>query len=111
MADRILNMLGIARKAGKICSGEFLAEDAVRNGKACLVIIANDAAKNSRKAISDACTYYKVPFEFYGTKETLGHAMGYELRAVAAITDQGIADKIVNLIHVGGIPNVENQGQ
>ncbi|MBO4695772.1 MAG: ribosomal L7Ae/L30e/S12e/Gadd45 family protein [Lachnospiraceae bacterium] len=111
MTDRVLNMLGIARKAGKICSGEFQAEDAVRRGKACLVIIAGDAAKNSRKNMTDACAYYKVPAEFYGTKESLGRAIGCEFRAVVCVTDQGIADKIVNLIHVGGIPNVENQGQ
>ncbi len=111
MADRVLNMLGIAKKAGCICSGGFLTEDAVRNGKACLVVIANDAARNSRKSLTDVCAYYQVPVAFYGTKETLGRAVGCESRAACAVTDRGIADKIVKLIHVGGIPNVENQGQ
>ena len=38
--DRVLSMLGIAAKAGKIASGEFSAETAVKSGKAYLVITA-----------------------------------------------------------------------
>lgn len=43
MTDKALSMIGLATKAGKIASGEFAVESAVRKGKACLVIIASDA--------------------------------------------------------------------
>lgn len=37
------------------------------------------------------CDFYHVPLYFYGTKEKLGHAMGKELRASLAVTDEGFA--------------------
>ena len=33
----------------------------------------------------------KVPICFYGDKESLGHAMGKEMRASLAVTDAGFA--------------------
>lgn len=98
MTDRILSMIGLARKAGKLVSGEYLCEDAVRKGKACLVILASDAAKNSSKNLTDSTNYYKVPLAVYGTKESLGKAIGCEMRAAVAITDPGFAQKILSLI-------------
>ena len=38
-SKKILNLLGLATKAGKIASGEFAAEKAVKSGKAHLVIV------------------------------------------------------------------------
>lgn len=99
MTDRVLSMIGLARKAGKLTSGEFLCEDAVRSGKACLVVLATDAAKNSSKNLTDSTNYYKVPLVVYGTKESLGNAIGCNQRAAVCITDPGIAQKIVSLIH------------
>ncbi|MBR7000002.1 MAG: ribosomal L7Ae/L30e/S12e/Gadd45 family protein [Lachnospiraceae bacterium] len=99
MTDRILSMIGLARKAGKLTSGETLCEDAVRKGKACLLILASDAAKNSSKNLTDSTNYYKVPLVVYGTKESLGKAIGSGQRSAVCITDPGIAQKIVSLIH------------
>ena len=38
--DRVLSLLGIAQKAGKVESGGFLCENAVKARKAKLVILA-----------------------------------------------------------------------
>ena len=38
-SKKILNLLGLATKAGKIASGEFAAEKAVKSGKAHLVLV------------------------------------------------------------------------
>lgn len=108
MNDPVLNMIGIGKKAGKICSGGFLSEDAVRNGTGRLVILATDAAVNTRKSLSDISAYYHVPLICYGTKESLGHAVGCEARAAVTVTDEGIAKKILKLTNNGGTPNGEN---
>ena len=94
-------MLGIAQKAGKVVSGGFLCEKAVKSRQARLVILAGDAQKNTVSTISNKCTFYNVPFGFYGTKETLGHAIGKEERSCVAITDQGLADSINKLLGSG----------
>lgn len=99
--DRLLSMLGIAKKAGKVVSGGFLCEKAVKSRQARLVILAGDAQKNTVSTISNKCTFYNVPFGFYGTKETLGHAIGKEERSCVAITDQGLADSINKLLGSG----------
>ena len=67
-----LSLLGLAAKAGKIVSGEFATENAVKAGKAFLVLTAEDASDNTKKKFRDMCTFYQVPFYSIGTKEELG---------------------------------------
>ena len=92
--DRVLSMLGLAARSRNVVSGGFATEQAVRSGKACLVIIAEDASGNTRKKYSNMCDFYMVPCVFYGTKNVLGHSMGKEERSVLALTDEGFADSI-----------------
>lgn len=93
--DKILMTLGLATKAGKVVSGEFMTEQAVRGGKAYLVIVASDASDNTKKNFHDMCLYYKVPIFDYGLKEDLGHAIGKEIRASVAVIDEGFANSII----------------
>ena len=99
--DRLLSLLGIAQKAGKVVSGSFLCEKAIKSRQARFVIIAGDAQKNTVSTISNKCAFYNIPFEFYGNKDTLGHAIGKEERSCAAVTDQGFADSISKLLSSG----------
>lgn len=94
--DKVLSLLGLSARAGKIASGEFAAETAVKSGKAALVIVAEDASANTRKLFHDKCSFYEVPVFDYGTKETLGHAIGKELRASVAVLDAGLANAIIS---------------
>lgn len=94
MVDRVYSMLGIAEKAGHIASGEFSVEKAIKNKKACLVILASDASGNTRKHFSDMCAYRDIPFYIYGDKEKLGHAIGKQMRVSLAVTESGLADSI-----------------
>lgn len=92
--QRILNMIGLAQKAGKIASGEFSTEKAVKTGKAYRVIVAGDSSDNTKKMFSDMCTFYNVPIHFFSEKEIIGHAIGKEFRASLAILDEGFAKTI-----------------
>lgn len=94
--DKVLSLLGLSARAGKIASGEFAAETAVKSGKAALVIVAEDASANTKKLFHDKCSFYEVPVFDYGTKETLGHAIGKELRASVAVLDNGLANAIIS---------------
>ena len=101
-SKKILNLLGLATKAGKIASGEFAAEKAVKSGKAHLVIVSEEASDNTRKMFTNMCTYYHVPVCFFGKKEELGHSMGKEFRASLAITDEGFAKTLVKQMNENG---------
>lgn len=91
---KVFSYIGLATKSGKIASGEFSTEKAVKEGKAWLVIVAEDASNNTKKMFTNMCTYYQVPIYFFGEKTELGHAMGKEYRASIALTDQGLANAI-----------------
>ena len=91
---KVFSLFGIATKAGSIASGEFSTEKAVKEKKAALVIVAEDASDNTKKMFTNMCTYYKVPIYFFGEKTELGHAMGKEFRASLAVLDKGLADAI-----------------
>jgi ribosomal protein L7Ae-like RNA K-turn-binding protein len=92
---KVLNLLGLATKAGKIASGEFMTEKSVKEGRASLVIVSEEASDNTRKMFLNLCTYYKVPMYLFGTKEELGHAMGKEFRASLAVLDSGFSKALV----------------
>ena len=92
--NKFFGLLGLATKAGKVQSGEFSTEKAVKSGRAFLVIVSEDASDNTKKMFRNMCTYYEVPLYFFGEKETLGHAMGKEFRASLAVLDEGSAKAI-----------------
>lgn len=109
--DEILSLLGLAKRAGFVTSGEFSVEKSIKDGTARVVIIANDASSNTNKMFTNMCTYYNVPMFCYADKDTLGHAIGQEMRASAAITDAGLGDallKKLNKLNNGGSKYVEN---
>ena len=92
--NKVLSLIGLATKAGKTASGEFLTEREVKSGKAALVTVAGDASENTKKKFRNMCDYYKVPIYFYEDKDTLGHAMGKQFRASLAVLDEGFAKGI-----------------
>ena len=95
---QIFGSLGLAAKAGKIVSGEFSVEKAVKEESAFLVIVAEDASDNTKKHFTDMCTYRNIPLRIFADKEQLGKCIGKEFRASAAVTDQGFAESIKNKI-------------
>jgi len=91
---KVYSLLGIAEKSRNIASGEFLTEKAIKEHRAALVIVADDASDNTKKMFTNMCTYYGVPIYFFGEKDKLGHAIGKELRASLAVLNKGLSDAI-----------------
>lgn len=103
--DRILSNLSLARKAGQIASGEFSVEKSVKEGSACLVIVAADASDNTKNKMKNMTAYYKVPIYFYSDKENLGKCIGKEYRSMVAVKHPGFADSLVKKF-----VTIQNQG-
>lgn len=93
--SKAMSMISLATKAGKTASGEFSTEQSVKSFKAELVIVAADASDNTKKKFQNMCEFYEVPIYVYGDKESLGHAMGKENRAMLAVNDPGFAKSII----------------
>lgn len=92
--NKVLSLLGLATRAREVVSGGFATEQAVKCGKAQLVIIAENASDNTKKKFSNMCTFYEVPYVVYGEMDALGHAMGKQERTTIAVTNSGFADSI-----------------
>ncbi len=97
-SDKASSYIGFAMKSGKLVSGEFSVEKAVKEGKAQVVIIAEDASENTKKGLKNMCDYYGVKSVELKSKEELGHIIGKEYRACAAINDRGLADALIRSI-------------
>lgn len=91
-------MLGLATRARNLVSGEFSTEKAVKEGKAWLVLVATDASDNTKKQFHNMCDFYHVRCMEFGSKEELGHAMGKEMRASLAVTNEGFAKSIIKIL-------------
>lgn len=92
--NKILGLLGIAAKAGKLASGEFAAGQALKARKAWLTIVAEDASANTKKQFRDKCEHVRCPLLVISTKQELAHAIGKGERSCIAVLDQGLAAAI-----------------
>lgn len=100
--DKVLGMIGLAKRAGKVVSGEFLCEKAIKERAAKLVVIACDTSDGGKKSIRDACNYYKIRYIEYGDKESLGKFTGGGgQRAALAVTDRRFAGAIMEKYSAG----------
>ena len=97
--EKVLSLLGLAARAGKVKSGGFSTENEIKALHAYLVVLAADASDNTKKKFTDMCSWYKVPLEVLScSKEELGHRIGKEMRTSAAVTDEGFAIALLKLI-------------
>lgn len=92
--NKSLSLLGLAMKAGKVVSGEFSVETAIKSGEVFLCIVAVDASANTKKKFNNMCTYRNIDLIEFGEKTTLGGAIGKEVRATIGIVDEGFAKTI-----------------
>lgn len=100
--NKVISLLGLAAKGRNLVSGEFQTESAVKDGSAMLVIVAEDASANTKKLFTDKCSYYEVPVYLYGNKESLGRAIGKDIRSSLAICNEGLADTIIKHLELAG---------
>jgi ribosomal protein L7Ae-like RNA K-turn-binding protein len=91
MTDRLYNAIGLCMKAGKAKSGAFAAENAIKSGKAKLVLLEEGASEATKTHYEQLCAAHGVPLQ---TVETVGRAIGKEARIVMAVTDLSFRDMI-----------------
>jgi ribosomal protein L7Ae-like RNA K-turn-binding protein len=87
--------LGLAQKAGKVASGDFAVRSALKSGKAKLLVVAEDAAPNSKKDMYYLAEVAGVEVVELLTRDVLGYAIGKAKRTAVVITDTNFA-KMIN---------------
>ena len=99
MTDRILGLLGLMRKASAICPGEDAASEAVLAGKARLLLLPADAPprkieRADRYLEGRSCLKVMLPYP----ESCLSEAVGTGGCTMAAVTDMGFADALMQLL-------------
>ena len=98
--DRMLGMLGLCARAGKLITGEKACVQAARSGTAHAVLLDGAASDNAVKAVSQACESHGVPL-LRTRPWALGEAVGKPSRMAAAVTDAGMAARLTELYRSG----------
>uniref|UniRef100_A0A7C1F3Q9 50S ribosomal protein L7 n=1 Tax=Ammonifex degensii TaxID=42838 RepID=A0A7C1F3Q9_9THEO len=97
----VVQLLGLGQRAGQVASGNFVVRVKIRKREAHLVIVAADAAGQTVKNFQRFARGTGIPVVVYGRKAELGAALGRPPRAVAAVLDKSLAERILNLIREG----------
>ena len=96
MSEKLLNLLGLMRKAGAIEIGETNTGTACREGKGKVLILASDASENARhRAESFVNGRRTLLIELPFTKEEISEKLGVGGCSMAALTDLGFANAFV----------------
>ena len=98
MNDRILSLLGLCRRAGRLTIGADPVIQSVQSGEACIVLAASDFSQNSKKYVLKALSDYDTQIiTLNRTKEQLSRSVG-RMCGILSIADKGFSDKIQELI-------------
>lgn len=96
-SNNILSLLGLALRGHNLVVGEEPVEAEARAKDARLLLLASDAADNTRRrvehfALAGQCIWLQLPF----TKAELGRAVGRPSTAIVAVTDIGLAAAVAH---------------
>lgn len=95
MSNAILSLIGLCKKAGRLEVGEEPVGAAARAHHARLLLVAADAAGNTRRRCAHFAEAGAVPWaELPFSKAELGSTVGRSSCALAAITDIGFASSL-----------------
>lgn len=89
--DAILSVIGLARRANKVAIGFDVISQKAREGSVRLILLAKDCSEATKQAYINKCRYYQIPYEEYGTTETIGKSVGKQKIAAVALCDEGFA--------------------
>lgn len=92
--NNLLNLLGIARKAGKLALGFTAASRAVKKGRAVLVLLATDTSPHTKEKIERLCRQYQVSVYYVADRNELGRALGKTSQAVIGLLSPEIGEAL-----------------
>jgi len=94
--QKMLNLLGLALRAGKLTTGEEMTVKAVQKNEAACVICASDCSDNTREKLENKCRFYNVPLVILFNTAEISQAIG-KTRSICALTDRGFAKSFLRL--------------
>ena len=101
--NKILGLIGLAMKAGKVCFGADSVEENIEKRKVKLVIIANDSSERTKNRFIDKCKTYNIQIIIDSNIDDLSKTIGKENKAIIGIKDINFANSIQEKYNGGDI--------
>jgi len=100
--EKVLGLLGLAHRAGAVASGAMQTEKALLSGRCQLLLVALDAAPETKKRLNAITMRTETPTLGALTKLQMGTAVGKSPKAALAVTDRGFAGAIRRMLSTDG---------
>ena len=101
--NKILGLIGLAMKAGKVSFGSDSVEENIVKNKVKLVIVSKDSSERTKKKFEDICKNYRIPIIVDGDIENLSKAIGKNNKAIIGIKDINFANSIQEKYNGGDV--------
>jgi len=100
---KVYNLIGIAQRAGKTSSGVTAARTSMMRNRACILLMSQDIASNSKELLIKTCIKQNIPWIILGNRYEIGNSIGKAYRVALTINEAGIAQAILKAIAAAGI--------
>jgi ribosomal protein L7Ae-like RNA K-turn-binding protein len=98
----VLQLLGLAARAGAVVPGTGLVRDAVRAGRVRFAVVADDLTATGRDKLVPLLDGRGVSYAVRYTRAQLGGAVGRAPLAALGVTDRGFAERLRVLLAPSG---------
>ncbi len=99
MNSKFLTLLGFAKKANHVTSGDEGVKAFLKKDKIKLLIIAEDYPEKRKKYWIDTAKSMNIDFIEICDKESLGRAIGTSPRSLVGILDEKMAESLKNIVN------------
>jgi len=96
--------LGLARRAGATVLGVEGVRKALREDRAFLVILAEDAAPGQLAKLEGLLSEKEIPVRWMERRDMLAQAMGRASISAVAITTRSFAEQLLSRLPAGSLP-------
>ncbi len=99
--DKVLNLLGIAKKAGKLVLGTDSILNVLPSKKIKLLFIASDASVATKDRFDKKAFFYQIRVVDEYTTNELSKALGVTQIKIIGVNDEGFAKALMKEIERG----------
>ena len=100
---KILGLIGLSAKAGKISFGSDSVEEQIKKKKIKLVIIAEDSSERTKDKFKKLSEDNDVSYIIVGKMEELSKAIGKSNKAIIGIKDLNLSKEIQKISNGGEV--------
>lgn len=97
MNDKILNLLGIARRANRITIGFDSVKSSIKAQKSCLILFACDLSERTKEQVKNIAKCKTITTKY--TAEEFFTALS-KRGGIISINDEGFSQKILELLGI-----------